>query len=85
MSGLYSIIRRKRRPLQAATIPAPADFVCPHCGRSVTESEPAVPAESAPVIPPLVPQTPPAVPVVPVVEPVKVSKLKKSRGNTAKN
>ena len=86
MSQLYSFIRRKRRPLLAATMPAPADFVCPHCGRSVTDGHqpvPVVPAEPLPVVPVLA--VPQALPVAPVVEPVKVSKPKKSRGIAPKN
>ena len=86
MNGLYSFIRRKRRPLQAATIPVPADFMCPHCGRSVTDGHQPVPAETIEPLPvvPLV-AVPQPLPVAPVVEPVKVSKPKKSRGIAPKN
>ena len=73
MSQLYSFIRRKRRGQ-----PAPADFMCPHCGRLAGAIVPAETVEPLPVVPP-------APPVAPVVEPVKVSKPKKSRGNTPKN
>jgi len=78
MSQLYSFIRRKRRGQ-----PAPADFVCPHCGRMAGAIVPAETVEPLPVVP-LVAVTP-APPVASVVEPVKVSKPKKSRGNAAKN
>ena len=89
MSQLYSFIRRKRRPLQADTMPVPADFMCPHCGRSVTDGHqpgPVVPAETVeplPVVPVL--DVPQALPVAPVVDPVKVSKPKKSRGIAPQN
>ncbi len=73
MSQLYSFIRRKRRGQ-----PAPADFMCPHCGRLAGAIVPAETVEPLPVVPP-------APPVAPVVEPVKVSKPKKSRGNAPKN
>ena len=78
MSQLYSFIRRKRRGQ-----PAPADFVCPHCGRLAGAIVPAESVEPLPVVPLVA--VPPAPPVAPVVELVKVSKPKKSRGNAAKN
>ena len=82
-------------PVLAATMPVPAGFVCPHCGRSVTDGHQPVPVladghqavapsvEPPPVVPVLA--VPQALPVAPVVEPVKVSKPKKSRGNTPQN
>ena len=79
MSGLYSYIRRKRRGQ-----PAPADFMCPHCGRLAGAVVPAEAIEPLPAVPVLADNPQPA-PVAPVVEPVKVSKPKKSRGNAAKN
>ncbi len=79
MSQLYSFIRRKRRGQ-----PAPAEFVCPHCGRLAGAIVPAETVQPLPAVPVLAENPEPA-PVAPVVEPVKISKPKKSRGNAAKN
>ena len=77
--GLESTIRRKRRGQ-----PAPADFMCPHCGRLAGAIVPAEVIEPLPAVP-ILADNPQPTPVALVVEPVKVSKPKKSRGNAAKN
>jgi hypothetical protein len=64
VNGLYPILRRQRRALQAATEPDPLPVVtvCPHCGRSSAEpvsvpDEPTVPVKSVPNGPSKKPKT----------------------------
>jgi len=50
MNGLYSFIRRQRRPLTTATLPAETPVsACPHCGRRADEPVAATqpPAENS--------------------------------------
>jgi hypothetical protein len=69
MIGLYPIIRRKRQPLETATIPEtpPLVTICPHCGRSSAATVQSVPDLRPSNLPLVVAETVQSVPEGPAV------------------